>query len=77
MNGNGSGAELPILCRKVKLHAGAHGEGNDQEGGGGGGILIEGRKSCRHTLLNGEGFGAGGGEDYQDGSDGVVVLMLC
>ena len=45
--------------------------------GGGGGILIEGRKSCRHNLLNGEGYGAGGGEDDQEGSAGVVVLMLC
>ena len=77
VNGNGSGAELPVLCRDIKLSAGKNGKGINREGGGGGGILIEGRKSCRHNLLNGEGYGAGGGEDDQEGSAGVVVLMLC
>ena len=77
VNGNGSGAELPALCRNVKLNAGAQGEGLKREGGGGGGIVIDGRKCCRNNMLDGEGYGAGGGEDDHDGSPGVVVLMLC
>ena len=38
---------------------------------------MNGEKPSKRNTQDGEGFGAGGGEDQKPGYDGVVVVMLC
>ena len=70
----GSNEPLPHLCN-VSLTPGAAGQSGD--GAGAGGVVVDGRKPTRTSPKDGEGFGAGGGEDGRQGYPGVVVLTLC
>ena len=71
----GSGEQLPSLCQ-VTLTPGAAGDGGNH-GGGGGGVIVNGQKPSRLFIDDGEGYGAGGGEDHRNGYAGVVVLTFC
>jgi len=74
---NGSGEKLPTVCGEgVTITAGATGD-YDSDGTGGGGVVVNGEKPYRRYYRDGEGYGAGGGEDDYDGNDGVAILMLC
>ena len=79
----GSNEPLPQLCSalhrlgtSVNLAPGTAGY-NSGDGAGAGGVVVEGRKPTRTSSKDGEGFGAGGGEDNRHGYPGVVVLTLC
>ena len=72
---NGNGLSLPGLCQGVTLTPGAAGTAGD--GPGAGGVIVGGRKPNRSSIVDGEGFGAGGGEDSRAGVRGVAVIMLC
>ena len=72
---NGSGEALPTVCG-VELAPGDSGT-NSSDGEGGGGVIVDGQKPTRNHYQDGEGFGAGGGEDNLSGYPGVVVLSLC
>ena len=71
----GSGEQLPTLCQAT-LTPGAAGYGGNH-GGGGGGVIVNGQKPARLFVDDGEGYGAGGGEDHRNGYAGVVVLTVC
>jgi len=74
---NGSGESLPTVCGDgVTLTAGPTGR-YDSDGTGGGGVIVNGQKPSQVYYRDGEGYGAGGGEDNYDGYDGIAVLMLC
>merc|ERR1719481_95750 len=73
---NGSGEKLPTVCGNVKIEASNTGD-YDSDGTGGGGVKIDGKEPPHLYRRNGYGYGAGGGEDDYDGTDGVVVIMLC
>jgi len=74
---NGSGEPLPTVCGEgVTLTAGPTGR-YDSDGTGGGGVIVNGQKPSQVYYRDGEGYGAGGGEDNYDGYDGIAVLMLC
>ena len=74
-SGNGNGAELPELCGDVVLTPGAAGSSSD--GPGAGGVILDGQKPTRLDSRDGEGYGAGGGEDNRDGYPGAVLLAVC
>ena len=68
---------LPTLCsNKVQLSPGAAGV-DASDGKGAGGVIVDGKKPTKQSKKDGEGFGAGGGEDHRSGYSGVVVLVLC
>ena len=71
----GSNEPLPHLC-SVNLTPGAAGS-NSGDGAGAGGVVVDGQKPTRRSSKDGEGFGAGGGEDSNKGYPGVVVLTIC
>jgi len=71
----GSYESLPNLCG-VNLTPGAAGY-SSSDGKGAGGVVVDGQKPTRTSSVDGEGFGAGGGEDNRHGYPGVVVLILC
>jgi len=71
----GNNEPLPNLCG-VSLTPGAAGYGSS-DGKGAGGVVVDGRKPARTSSVDGEGFGAGGGEDNRHGYPGVVILSLC
>ena len=71
----GNNEPLPNLCH-VKLTPGTPGSGQG-DGKGAGGIVVDDRKPTRRSTVDGEGYGAGGGEDNRSGYPGVVVLTLC
>ena len=71
----GSNEPLPHLC-SVSLTPGAAGY-NSGDGAGAGGVVVGGQKPTRTSRKDGEGFGAGGGEDNNNGYPGVVVLTIC
>ena len=74
---DGTGESLPRMCGdKVQLTPGAAGV-NNGDGRGAGGVIVRGRKPTKRFPEDGEGFGAGGGEDNRPGHNGVVVLVLC
>ena len=70
---NGSGIPLPDM---PELDAGVGGMGDSSDGGGGGGVIIQGQKPPHINTINGEGFGAGGGEKDQHGMPGAVFLKF-
>ena len=72
----GTGERLPNLCSGVNLTPGQAGY-NRNDGAGAGGVVVDGRKPRRTDSRDGEGFGAGGGEDRRFGFPGVAVLSLC
>ena len=72
---NGNGEELPELCGSVFLSPGAAGSSSD--GPGAGGVIVNGQKPTRLDSRDGEGYGAGGGEDNRDGYSGAVLLTIC
>lgn len=72
----GSGESLPTLCGGVSLAPGAAGVSSG-DGSGGGGVVVNGEKPVKLNTMDGEGFGAGGGEDDLPGYEGVIVIMLC
>ena len=74
-SGNGNGAGLPELCGIVFLSPGS--AGNSSDGPGAGGVIVDGQKPTRLDSRDGEGYGAGGGEDYRDGYSGAVLLTIC
>ena len=59
----------------VSLNPGNAGVSSD--GSGAGGVVVDGRRPPIRSLVDGEGFGAGGGEDNRPGYKGVVVLKIC
>ena len=71
----GTGERLPNLCG-VNIAPGFAGF-NMIDGAGAGGVVVDGRKPRRTDSRDGEGFGAGGGEDRRFGFPGVAVLSLC
>ena len=71
----GTGETLPVLCGGMALAPGAAGVSSD--GSGAGGVIVNGTKPTRGSSVDGEGFGAGGGEDRRPGYEGVVVVMVC
>ena len=71
----GSGEQLPTLCQAT-LTPGAAGYGQS-DGCGGGGVVVNSQKPSRLSIYDGEGYGAGGAEDYRKGYAGVVVLTFC
>jgi len=71
----GTNEPLPILCH-VKLTPGSAGS-SSSDGTGAGGIVVDGQKPTKRSTVDGEGYGAGGGEDDRSGYPGVVVLTLC
>jgi hypothetical protein len=75
---NGSGETLPSLCGGIALTPGAAGT-MQKPGfeGGAGGVIVDGQKPTRSDARDGEGYGAGGGEDSRPGYGGVAVLMVC
>ena len=73
---NGSGESLPTLCGGVSLTPGASGTSTGN-GVGAGGVVVGGMKPDRLFDEDGEGYGAGGGEDSKSGYGGVVLWMLC
>ena len=78
---NGNGQSLPKMCGSmsgpvVKLEPGKTGD-YDNDGTGGGGVIVDGQSPYHRYYRDGYGYGAGGGEDYYDGYDGVAVLALC
>merc|ERR1719348_484838 len=74
---NGSGEQLPSLCSpEVSLTPGQTGA-YDSDGTGGGGVIINGLKPITRFRKDGEGFGAGGGENNFDGYAGAAVIMVC
>ena len=79
-NGNyGSHEQLPILCpagNAPSLTPGLAGS-NQSDGKGAGGVIVDGEKPARRGHMDGEGYGAGGGEDDRSGYPGIVVLTLC
>jgi len=74
----GTGESLPTLCSEsgMILTPGAAGISNGDNSGAGG-VIVSGEKPLKLQGVDGEGFGAGGGEDNYLGYDGVVVIMLC
>jgi len=72
----GTGERLPTLCSGMGLTPGGAGV-SAGDGTGGGGVILSGDKPDRIYDVDGEGFGAGGGEDGFLGYNGVVVIMLC
>ena len=70
---NGNGIPLPDM---PELAAGVGGIPDSSDGGGGGGVIIQGQKPPHDNTINGEGFGAGGGEKDQDGMPGAVFLKF-
>ena len=73
---NGNGQLLPTLCANIDLSPGAAGPKHDDTGGAGGVVIFD-KKPSKSFPNDGEGFGAGGGEDRHPGYDGVVVIMVC
>merc|ERR1712059_166559 len=73
---NGNGDILPELCGNSILSPGSAGYAHG-DGPGAGGVIVDGQKPTKRYMYDGEGFGAGGGEDGHAGYDGVVVLILC
>ena len=74
----GSGEVLPELCEGVVLGPGVAGQ--EKRGGldaGAGGVVVGGQKPTRRNTQDGEGFGAGAGEDNMKGYKGVAVVMYC
>jgi len=72
----GTGERLPTLCSGMILTPGQAGRSSG-DGTGGGGVIVNGEKPFKIRGVDGEGFGAGGGEDDYPGYNGVVVIMLC
>ena len=77
----GTGETLPEMCGGLGLQPGAAGHGST-DGRGAGGVLVGQvnspiRKPAKRHDQDGEGYGAGGGEDNLPGYPGVLVLMLC
>ena len=72
----GSYESLPNLCG-VNLTPGAAGYSSSDGKGGAGVVVDHGQKPTRTSSVDGEGFGAGGGEDNRHGYPGLVVLTLC
>ena len=70
---NGQNIPLP---RRPELVAGAGGVGDSNDGGGGGGVIIKGQKPSRRRNIDGEGYGAGGGEKNSDGYPGAVFIKV-
>jgi len=74
---NGNGNSLPAPCSPlVSLSPGQTGT-YDSDGTGGGGVIVNDIKPDKRWKRDGEGFGAGGGEDNYDGYAGVAVIMVC
>jgi len=71
--GNGQIIPLPSW---PDLSPGAGGSPYNREGGGGGGVVIQGRKPTRRHTIDGEGFGAGGGEWDSKGYPGAVFIKV-
>ena len=70
---NGQNIPLPSW---PDLSPGAGGSPYNREGGGGGGVVIQGRKPTRRHTIDGEGFGAGGGEWDSKGYPGAVFIKV-
>ena len=51
--------------------------GSSGDGPGAGGVVVDGQKPARLDSRDGEGFGAGGGEDNRGGYSGAVLLIIC
>lgn len=75
-SGNGNNGQNIPLPRRAELVAGAGGPGYSGEGGGGGGVIINGQKPSRRNTVDGEGYGAGGGEWNSDGYPGAVFIKV-
>ena len=74
----GSGEELPELCGGVALTPGAAGLFTvTSYQSGAGGVVVEDEKPIQRNTNDGEGFGAGAGEDNLVGYKGVAVVMIC
>jgi len=58
----------------VTLSPGVGGTSDGSDGGGGGGVIINGQVPYRHYIIDGEGYGAGGGEKNHYGRPGAVVI---
>lgn len=70
---NGQNIALPS---RAELVAGAGGVGDSVDGGGGGGVIINGQKPSRRNTIDGEGYGAGGGEKNRSGYPGAVFIKV-
>ena len=70
---NGQDISLPS---RTELRPGVGGSPHDGEGGGGGGVIIQGQKPSRRDVIDGEGFGAGGGEWNSPGYPGAVFIKV-
>ena len=70
---NGQNIALPL---RAELVAGAGGVGDSADGGGGGGVIIDGQKPSRRKTIDGEGYGAGGGEKDSNGYPGAVFIKV-
>ena len=70
-----NGEYIVLPCR-AELFPGAGGDGDPAEGGGGGGVIIKGQKPTRRMTIDGEGYGAGGGEKNSDGYPGAVFIKI-
>ena len=74
-NSMNNGQNVPLSVR-AELVAGAGGVGDSVDGGGGGGVIINGQKPSRRNTIDGEGYGAGGGEKNSDGYPGAVLIKV-
>ena len=70
---NGQNIPLPSW---PDLSPGTGGSPSNGEGGGGGGVVIQRRKPTRRHSIDGEGFGAGGGEWNSEGYPGAVFIKV-
>ena len=70
---NGQNIALPS---RAELLAGIGGVGDSADGGGGGGVIIDGQKPTRRNTIDGEGYGAGGGEKNSGGYPGAVFIKV-
>ena len=73
---NGQNIALPRRAELAGLLAGTGGVGDSADGGGGGGVIIKGQKPSRRNTIDGEGYGAGGGEKNNNGYPGAVFIKV-
>ena len=60
----------------MTLAPGVGGTSTDGEGGGGGGVVIKGSSPTRRHVIDGVGYGAGGGEWNSNGYPGAAIIVL-
>ena len=58
----------------MSLSNGVGGSSDGSDGGGAGGVIIDGQYPYRYYSIDGQGYGAGGGEKNHNGMIGAVVI---